>query len=384
MAPASQIWLIERGDALLEGALRPASVAMAEGVFATSSAPGARRFDAGGLHVLPGLVDIHGDAHERQMQPRPGIGFPHGLGMRDSAAQLLAAGITTACLGVTLSWEPGLRGIAAWRATLAAVEGLRGQGGCDIRIHCRYEADNLDAVEELLGDMQAGRVALLAFNDHTPGIAKRLPDPAKAAAYAQRGGVPVAEFARMAEAAMARRPEVPAAQARLSAAAQAAGIPMLSHDDATPEARAAFRALGARVCEFPMSEAVAKAARDAGEHVVMGAPNVVRGGSHMGWGSAAPMAEQGLVTILASDYYWPAMLEAAFVLADRGVLDFRAAWALVSANPAEAAGLTDRGRIAPGLRGDLVLVDPARRAPIATFCAGELAWVATGAAGRIG
>ncbi len=376
-------WLIEGGDALLDGALCPEPVALAAGVFAATPTAAARRFDASGLYVLPGLVDIHGDAHERQMQPRPGIGFPPALAMRDSAAQLLAAGITTACLGVTLSWEPGLRGITAWRATLAAVEALRGQGGCDIRIHCRYEADNLDAVDELLADMAAGRVALLAFNDHTPGIAKRLPDPAKAAAYAHRGGVTVAEIVALAERAMARRDQVPAAQARLAAAARAAGIPMLSHDDATPEDRAAFRALGARICEFPMAEAVAQAARAAGEPVVMGAPNVVRGGSHLGWGSAAPMAEQGLVTILASDYYWPAMLEAAFVLAGRGVLDLPAAWALVSTNPAEAAGLQDRGRIAPGLRGDVVLVDPARRAPVATFCQGELAWLAAGAAGRV-
>ncbi|MGK7861587.1 alpha-D-ribose 1-methylphosphonate 5-triphosphate diphosphatase [Falsiroseomonas sp. E2-1-a4] len=377
-------WLIEGGDALLDGALRPEPVALAEGMVAATAPSAARHFDASGLHVLPGLVDIHGDAHERQMQPRPGIGFPPALAMRDSATQLLAAGITTACLGVTLSWEPGLRGIAAWRATLAAVEALRGQGGCDIRIHCRFEADNLDVVEEVIGDMAAGRVALLAFNDHTPNIVKRLSDPAKAAAYAQRAGVSVAEFGALAGRATARRAEVPAAQARLAEAARAAGIPMLSHDDSTPEIRAGFRALGARICEFPVAEAVARAAREAGEPVVMGAPNVVRGGSHLGWGSAAPMAEQGLVTILASDYYWPAMLEAAFVMAGRGVLDLPGAWALVSANPAEAAGLTDRGRIAPGLRGDVVVVDLARRAPLATFCQGELAWLAAEAAGRVG
>jgi alpha-D-ribose 1-methylphosphonate 5-triphosphate diphosphatase len=376
-------WLVEGGRALVDGALRDAPVALEDGRIAASSPAGARRFDASGLLVLPGLVDIHGDAHERQMQPRPGIGFPTGLAMRDSAAQLLAAGITTACLGVTLSWEPGLRGIEAWRRTLAAVEAVRAPGGCDLRIHCRFEADNLGALDELLADMAAGRVALLAFNDHTPGIVKRLPDPAKAAAYAQRGGVAVAEFVDLAEAALARRGEVAEAQARLAAAARALGIPMLSHDDATPEHRADFRALGASVCEFPMSEAVAEAARAAGEHVVMGAPNVVRGGSHMGWSSAAPMAERGLVTILASDYYWPAMLEAAFVMAGRGVLDLPASWALVSANPAAAAGLADRGRISPGLRGDLVLVDPERRAPVATFCEGRLAWLAAGAGARL-
>jgi alpha-D-ribose 1-methylphosphonate 5-triphosphate diphosphatase len=375
-------WVVAGGRALVDGRLREAEVALAEGRIVTG-APGARRFDASGLLVLPGIVDIHGDAHERQMQPRPGIGFPAGLAMRDTVAQLLAAGITTAFLGVTLSWEPGLRGIEAWRATLAAVEAARPTAGCDLRIHCRFEADNLDALEEVLDDIAAGRVGLLAYNDHTPSIIKRLPDPAHAAKYASRAGMETEAFVALAERVAARRPEVPAAQARLSDAARAASIPMLSHDDATIEMRASFRALGASICEFPMSEAVAEAARAHGEHVVMGAPNVVRGGSHLGWSAAAPLAERGLVTILASDYYYPALLEAAFVMEGRGAMDLARAWALVSANPAMAAGLADRGRIAPGLRGDLAVVDPASRAPIATFAAGQLAWIAPGSAARL-
>lgn len=377
-------WVIEGGEALLEGRLARADVALAGGLVAARAAPGAARFDAAGLLVLPGLVDLHGDAHERQMQPRPGIGIPPALAMRDTAAQLLAAGITTAFLGVTLSWEPGLRGIEAWRATLAAVEAARPGAGVDLRIHCRFEADNLDALEEVLADIAAGRVHLLAYNDHTPGIVRRIADPAQAAKYAARAGVPAAEFVALAQRAWSRRAEVPAAQARLAQAAARAAIPMLSHDDATPEVRAAFRALGARICEFPMSEAVAKAARAAGEPVVMGAPNVVRGGSHMGWSAAAPLAERGLVTVLASDYVWPAMAEAAFVLAGRGALDLAAAWALVSAHPAEAGGLRDRGRIATGLRGDLVVVDPATRAPVATFAGGRLAWISPGGGARVG
>ncbi|HZF75741.1 MAG TPA: amidohydrolase family protein, partial [Acetobacteraceae bacterium] len=156
-----------------------------------------------------------------------------------------------------------------------------------------------------------------------------------------------------------------------------------SHDDASPEDRAAFRALGATICEFPMTEEAAGAARAAGEHVVMGAPNVVRGGSHLGWASAAPLAEHGVVSVLASDYYWPAMMEAAFAMESRGVLSPGRAWALVSANPAAALDLTDRGRLAPGLRGDVVVADPATRAPVATFARGRLAWIAPDAAARI-
>ncbi|MFM7611625.1 MAG: alpha-D-ribose 1-methylphosphonate 5-triphosphate diphosphatase, partial [Alphaproteobacteria bacterium] len=178
--------------------------------------------------------------------------------------------------------------------------------------------------------------------------------------------------------------EVPAARTRLAEAASSAGIPMLSHDDDSIERRALFRAHGARICEFPITEAVAADARAAGEAVVMGAPNVVRGGSHLGWASAAPLAERGLVNVLASDYFWPAMLEAAFIMAGRGVLDLPRAWALVSANPAAACGLHDRGRLAAGLRGDVVVVDEARRAPVVVFTEGRLAWLAAEAAGRMG
>jgi alpha-D-ribose 1-methylphosphonate 5-triphosphate diphosphatase len=157
---------------------------------------------------------------------------------------------------------------------------------------------------------------------------------------------------------------------------------MLSHDDASSEERAGFRALGARICEFPMAEAVAVEARDAGEAVVMGAPNVVRGGSHLGWASAAPLAERGLVTVLASDYHWPTLPMAPFRLAARGKLDLAAAWALVSENPARALGLADRGRIDDGLRGDLTVLQ--RDGTVAAvFTRGELAWLAPGVEERL-
>jgi alpha-D-ribose 1-methylphosphonate 5-triphosphate diphosphatase len=226
-------------------------------------------------------------------------------------------------------------------------------------------------------------VHLLGFNDHTPAILRRLDDDRQAAQYAARAGMQPAAFRALAERVGARRGEVPAARARIARAARAAGVPMLSHDDASVDERALYRGLGASICEFPMAEPVALAARAAGEAVVMGAPNVVRGGSHLGWASAAPLAERGVVSVLASDYYWPAMLEAAFVLARRGVLGLARAWALMSANPAQALGLADRGRLAPGLRGDVVVVDPAVPAVVATFCAGCLAWLSAEGATRL-
>jgi alpha-D-ribose 1-methylphosphonate 5-triphosphate diphosphatase len=377
-------WTVTGGAVLRDGALEQGALALADGLVAAAPAPGAARFDATGLLVLPGIVDIHGDAHERQLQPRPGVDLPVGLALRDSAAQLVAAGITTAYLGVTLSWEPGLRSLAAWRALRAALPQARAQAATDLRVHLRFEADNLDALEDALAGIADGSVHLLGFNDHTPAIVRKLKDPVQVAKYAGRAGVAAGDYAALAQAVVARRDEVPAARARLAAAARAAGIPMLSHDDATLEDRAHYRAHGATICEFPMAEAVAADARAAGEHVVMGAPNVVRGGSHLGWASAAPLAERGIVSVLASDYVWPAMLEAAFAMARRGAMDLPRAWALVSANPAQACGLDDRGRLAAGLRGDVVVVDPAVPAPVAVFAQGRLAWLAPGAVGRLG
>ena len=365
------------GDAvLLDGRMRTAALLLERGGIAAidGGSAGERTFDARGLWVLPGIVDLHGDAFERQMQPRPGIAFDAGLAFRDTEAQLLASGITTAFHAITLSWEPGLRGPEAWRAALDALAG--GVWACDMRAHMRWELHNLDALEMALDDVAAGRVGLVSFNDHTPSILRKMGTGAGAGAgaakYSERAMMGVDAFRVVAEAAMARLPEVPDATERLAAAARKAGLPMASHDDDTLATRAHFRALGAGICEFPMAEDVGQEARAAGEAVVMGCPNVVRGGSHLGWASAAALAERGVCSVLCSDYFYPAMPAAGLRLG-RGLLGIDAAWALVSANPARAAGLHDRGRIGVGLRGDLVVIEPASGAVVATIAGGSVA-----------
>ncbi len=362
---------IAGGQVLTGGALSKGDLLLRDGrIDAAGDAAGARVLDAQGLLVLPGIVDLHGDAFERQFQPRPGIGFPTDLALEDTERQLLACGITTAFHGVTLSWEPGLRSADSWRAML---DGLSAHGWtCDMRVHLRWEAYNLAALEMAIGDIQAGRVHLLAFNDHTPAILSKIGDATTAAKYSDRAGMKLDAFRALAERVGARAPEVPAAQARIAAAARAAGIPMASHDDDSIATRNAFRAEGARICEFPMAEEVGQAARAAGDFVAMGAPNVVRGKSHLGWASAARLAEAGICDVLCSDYFYPCLLRAPFVLAGRGVLDLPRAWNLVSRNPAQAGGLADRGSIAPGQRGDLLLVDAAGPAPrlVATIAGG--------------
>ncbi len=340
-----------------------------------------KRVDASGLLVLPGIVDIHGDAFERQVQPRPGVDFPVDVALADTEAQLLANGITTAFHGITLSWEPGLRSVTQWRKLLDGLDAR--PWTCDMRVHLRWEAYNLDALDTALADIEAGRVHLVAFNDHTPAILKKTADPVAGAKYSDRAGMTLAEFRALTERIARRSDQVPAALERIGAAARGAGVALASHDDATIATRQEFRARGARICEFPMAEEVGQFARDEGDWVVMGCPNVVRGGSHLGWASAARLAEAGICNVLSSDYYYPAMLRAALILAGRGVLDLPRAWALVSANPAAAAGLKDRGTIAEGMRADLVLVDPAQPRVVATIAGGRLAHVTADGAARL-
>jgi alpha-D-ribose 1-methylphosphonate 5-triphosphate diphosphatase len=337
--------------------------------------------DARGLLVLPGIIDIHGDAFERQLQPRPGVGFSADIALQDTEAQLLANGITTAYHGVTLSWEPGLRSLDAWSALLDALEARRWT--CDMRVHLRWEAYNLEALDTALADIAAGRVHLLAFNDHTPPILKKIKDPVVGAKYSDRAGMKLDDFRALAAEVGAREHAVPGALDRIGAAARAAGLPMASHDDETIAMRRAYRARGARICEFPMAEEVGQEAREAGDWVVMGCPNVVRGGSHLGWTSAAHMVEAGICRVLSSDYFYPAMLRAAFALAERGVLDFPSVWGLISGNAARAAGLGDRGAIKEGLRADLVLVDPASPQVIATIVGGRIGYLTADGAARL-
>ncbi|MBS0559107.1 MAG: alpha-D-ribose 1-methylphosphonate 5-triphosphate diphosphatase [Proteobacteria bacterium] len=378
-----QTLVIRGGNILLpEGAFQRDDLSLADGAIAgIRDAGGGMAFDAEGLLVLPGIVDIHGDAFERQIQPRPGVEFPIPLALADTEAQLLANGITTAFHGITLSWEPGLRSLRTWRALLAALKARAWT--CDMRVHLRWEAYNLDALADALADIRDGSVHLLAFNDHTPAILRRCDDPATAAKYSERGGVSIEEFRKLAARIADFAPSVPEGLRSIGAAAREAGIPIASHDDATTAMRDEFRARGARICEFPMAKEVAESARAAGDWVVMGSPNVVRGGSHLGWASAAVLAEAGLCNVLSSDYFYPAMLRAAFVLAQRGTLDLTRAWALISTNPAAAAGLSDRGAISAGRRADLVLVDPEGPSVVATIAGGRIAHLTRDGAARL-
>jgi len=353
---------IDGGTALIDGCFQPASVSIdAEtgsiaGLDQTSTAP-QRRFDADGLLVLPGIVDIHGDAFERQMMPRPRVDFAPDIALADSDRQAITNGITTVFHGLTWSWEPGLRGPENARAMLAAIEHMRPRLAADTRLHLRLETYNLDAENEITEWLRARRVDLLAFNDHVALADEASERPHKLTPMVERSGLDRDAFLALVERVKRRADQVPDSIRRLARVAAGNGIPLLSHDDTSPEQRRWFRELGCRIAEFPTNVATAREAAAAGESIVLGAPNVVRGGSHTGWINASQMIAQGLCSILASDYYYPAPLLAPFRLALDRVLPLEQAWTLVSECPAAAVGLADRGSIAAGQRADLIMVD---------------------------
>ena len=369
---------IEGGRVLLGGEIRETSVQIAGGkISAVDSDHGRGSFglDASDLKVLPGIVDLHGDAFERQMMPRPGVDFPVDVALIDSDRQAVANGITTVYHATTWSWEPGLRSADNARRLLEAIESLRPQLAADTRFHLRHETFNLDAEAEIGQWLSDGRIDLFAFNDHMDSTVASLDKPQKRARMVERCGVSSEEFDRLVARVVSRGYEVPQSIARLAGAARSANVRMLSHDDASPAMRRTFRAEGVGIAEFPVNEETAREAAEAGDFIVFGAPNVVRGGSHTGWTRASDMIAKGLCSVLASDYYYPAQLLAAFRLAVDGVLPLAEAWDLISAAPARAAGLSDRGILAAGYRADIILVDdevPMRPRIVAVIAAGRL------------
>lgn len=369
---------LEGGRALLGSEFVETSLAVSgQDIAGVDASRGRARLaiDARNLLVLPGIVDLHGDAFERQMMPRAGVDFPIDVALADSDRQAISNGITTVFHATTCSWEPGLRSADNARSLMEAIERQRPQFATDTRLHLRHETYNLDAEEEIGQWLAEGRVDLFAFNDHMDGTIANLAKPRTRNRMVERTGLSSEAFDRLVERVLSRANEVPTSISRLAAAARAAEVRMVSHDDATPAMRAEFRAMGATIAEFPVNEETARDAAAAGDAIVYGAPNVVRGGSHTGWTKASDMIAKGLCSVLASDYYYPAQLLAAFRLAADGVLPLTEAWNLVSAGPAHATGLTDRGLLAEGRRADILLVDdsaPRRPRLIAVIAAGKL------------
>ena len=357
------------------------TLSFADGVIVDG--PVGHAVDLSGFMVLPGIVDVHGDAFERHLAPRRGAMKQMNEGLVAAEAELAANGITTAVLAQFVSWEGGLRGLEFADQVFTAIRNTALTCVTDLRAQLRFETHLLDLYDELPDRLTDWGVSYVVFNDHLPHdrlaagkIPKRMVGQALKA-----GRNPDAHHAMMQDL-HARRGEVAGALDKLCKVFAASGVRMGSHDDQSPDTRATWRTLGVRVSEFPETHEAAEAAHGGGDAVIMGAPNVVRGGSHNGNLSALDLISMGMCDALASDYHYPSPRRAALMLADSGVVDMATAWRLVSAGPAAVLGLTDRGTLRPGLRADFVILDAQTRRVAATFVQGRVSYMSGAIADR--
>jgi alpha-D-ribose 1-methylphosphonate 5-triphosphate diphosphatase len=317
-----------------------------------SKAPVGRAVDLTGCRILPGIIDVHGDGFERHLAPRRGAMRDLSVGLAATEAELAANGITTAILAQFWSWEGGMRGPDFALRMLQAL-GRYDSLGTDMRVQLRFETHMLEDYARVQQVVQDHAIGYVVFNDHLPHAAlEKGKRPPRLTGQALKGGRSPEVHLEMLKALHVNGAQVPENLARLAANLTDMGVILGSHDDATAEARDQARAMGMQVSEFPETRAAAAAAVEASDLVVLGAPNVVRGGSHSGNVSAAELVADGLCDALASDYHYPAPMQAALALGR---------WDLVSEGPARLLGLSDRGTLEPGKRADLVILDAAGR-----------------------
>ena len=360
---------------LRPGGLVPDVVSLSDGVFV--EAPQNRRIDLSGYWVLPGIIDLHGDGFERHLAPRRGAVRNLGAGLVATEAELATNGITTAVLAQFYSWEGGMRSPEFALAFLSAWSDMAGHFDTDLSVQLRFETHMLDHYTRFYDLVCRFQVPYVVFNDHLPhrtlAAGKK---PPRLTGQALKSGRNPQEHLRLLAEMHSRSAEVPAALLGLSRRLQLREILLGSHDDADAAADALARGLGAIVSEFPETEAAAEAAATTQRSVVLGAPNVVRGGSHNGNVSAADMARRKLCCALASDYHYPSLRFAALALAED--IGLTRAWGLISSGPARILGLSDRGALEIGMRGDFVVLDPDSQRVMATFAKGRPSYL-TGA-----
>ena len=355
--------VIRNATLVLEGELVRGSLRVVDGRIADiASGPGDVGEDADGDTVIPGLVELHTDHLENHFLPRPGVRWdPHGAVLAHDA-QIACSGITTVLDALRVGSDGDAKRIGRDMRLLAdAIEAVDREGAtrAEHLLHLRCELSAADVVEEaepFLTDLD--RLRLVSLMDHTPGQ-RQYADVSKYRLYYKgKLGMTDAEIDEH----MDRRLAAHAAHAgdnrrRLVALCKARGLAVASHDDATEAHVAEAIEDGACVAEFPTTLEAADASHANGLAILMGAPNLLRGGSHSGNVSAVDLARRDRLDILSSDYVPISLLHAVFRLHEG-----EAGWALPRAvrvgtcNPARAVGLTDRGVLAPGLRGDLVRV----------------------------
>ncbi len=343
-------------DEMVRGTLVVRGDTIAEVQPGTSSAPGA--VDLEGDHLIPGVIDLHTDNLERQVQPRSNARWPSHSAMIAHDAQCAVAGVTTVCDALCLG-DLGFDKdrVRTFREGVADLDALANAGLLRaehfLHLRCEIPADDMMGLFEPVADHP--RVRMVSLMDHTPGVGQYA-NLDYYRALRRTGGIDDAEIDRRMVELRANRERLRVPNRRAVLARMAGrDVAVASHDDRTVDEVAENAADGIRVSEFPVTMEAARAAKAARMCVVAGAPNIVRGGSHSGNVSVRDLVAANAVDALASDYVPSSLIEAVFLCARDGV-PLHAAIGLVTDAPARIARLHDRGCLAPGLRADVVRV----------------------------
>ena len=358
------MWLSDFQIVLADRVIERGALRIADGMIAEISETPVADADiqGNGLMLLPGMIDMHGDMIEREIEPRPGVRMPMDMGLRDLDMKLATAGITTAY--ASLSFAPGstyghMRSYDFTSALIRAVVAARPNLLIDHRVHARFEVTfpaALSVVKELVGE---GAVDLVSLCDHTPGQGQYRDLDLQAANISKTKAIsPEAAMEQLQQRIRERQETTGDMTETLRAITQYCalhGVPVASHDDDTVEKVTLMDQLGANISEFPVTLEAAQEAQRRGMLNAMGAPNALRGQSYSGNLSARDAHAAGLLDLLAADYHPSAMLPAVLVLAETDPDGLAGASRLTSLNPARALGLEDRGEIRVGLRADLAV-----------------------------
>jgi alpha-D-ribose 1-methylphosphonate 5-triphosphate diphosphatase len=315
--------------------------------------------DLNGDYLLPGLVELHTDNLEKHMTPRPGVDWPSRSAVLSHDAQIIAAGITTVFDAVSIGdVNPKGNRMQKLPAMLEAISSAAEAGltRAEHRLHLRCELCHPDTLSVFRDLVEHPLVQLVSVMDHSPGQRQFVLESKYREYYMGKYHLTTTQMDEFITLQMANSREYSDRyRAAIVEHCLARGLSVASHDDATLAHVEESARYGMTIAEFPTTAEAARGCRQQGMQVLMGAPNIVRGGSHSGNVAAADLAAEGLLDILSSDYYPASLLQAAFALAaqsDR--VDLAQAVRMVSLAPARAAGLIDRGEIAPGSRADLV------------------------------
>ena len=355
-------YVIGNARIVLEDEIRHGAVLVRDGLIAdisaASSAPGE---DFDGDYLIPGLVELHTDHLESHYSPRPGVRWNMMSAIQAHDAQISSSGITTVfdCLRMGADEDGGfddgeMRMMADALKQAADEDRLRADHF--IHLRCEVSAHNVLDHFNAFGDVAAVRLA--SMMDHAPGQRQFQTMDQYTLYYKTKRGLSDEQFAEFVQ----RRLEASEKYANkhrivIADACHARGISIASHDDATLDHVEEAKGFGVRLAEFPTSMEAARASHEAGMSVLMGAPNIVRGKSHSGNIAARDLAEHGVLDVLSSDYVPLSLIHAPFILTDTHEdISLPQALAMVTSTPARTVSLDDRGRIAPGLRADLVRV----------------------------